>query len=261
MSGKVYTPEREVFIFQDGDRDRWCEEVNQLSTALVDGVKISGNRRVAGKLSVFTNQDLVNLILLYATPRTFNYTKEDLPYTLLLNPFPLKKLDFFDSVTTFEKSMSPFLKGVSKMFHYQTGRYFSKLLSTSFVSIDAVDFLKYSFESLLEGVKRGADQVDCTCQVCLVMISFQAHTGLILRPESFQYHFFEDSRAQVEFVNRFVEDPSFCAVFVKTSTKGWAAEHFFAHSGQWVYEGDDDQVLESNVRIVTNEEFETLVHL
>lgn len=254
MSGTTYS--RDMFVFQDGDIDRWREEVRQLSTVFVEGVKVPGNRRVTGKLSVFTNEDLVHLILLYATPRTFNYRKEDLPYTLLLNPFPLKSLDFFDSVTSLEKEKSPLLDGVSKIFRYQTGRYFSEYLSTSFVAIAAVDFLKYAFKSILLGAD---DKGDCT--IGMVVLSFWENAGLIVHPNSFRHYFFKTMEDQVSLVHHALETPSFVAVFVKTSTQGWAVEHFFAHSGLWVYEGEEDDVLESNVRIVSNEEFRTMEHL
>lgn len=256
MSGARF--EREVFIYHDGDIARWREGVRQLSTVFVDGVKVSGNRRVTGKLSVFTNEDLVHLILLYATPRTFNYTKEDAPYTLLLNPYPFRLLEFFEGIQSFERRMSPLMAGVSNIFHYQTGRYFSKWLSTSFVAISAVDFLKYAFKSLLTGVQRGADQVDCTCSVGVVVLSFPG--GQVLGEDAFQYYFFETSEDQVAHINNMLETPSFCAVFVKTTTKGWVVEHFFAHSGAWVYEGDED-VLESSVRIISNDDFRSMVAL
>lgn len=244
-----------VFIWEQGDVEKWRKEVDKNANALTDSIRIPGNRRLTGKMSVFANRDLVQLILLYATPQTFNYTVEDVPFTMVFNPYPKGCLEFYDNVEIFE-SGKEYVAGLSKIFDYKTGAYFSAYLSTSYVAIRAIDFIKYAFKVLREGWKNGISGISMEghAYIALVVMSFTHGGGL----HSFSCHYFEDAEAQVMFVEEELDKNCFCVVFTKTRTLGWGVEHFFSRTVRDYHEDDE---FEAEVQVLSNERFEKIKQL
>lgn len=242
-------------ITEKGDKKKWGKEIIALVEEVVGDIRIPGKRRVQGKWSVFTNSDLIELILSFAHPRSFNYTKEDLPYTLILNVTWRDRVSFMDEMIAYSRKKfghSEFVehidfKGGNEIFWevFQWGQ-------GNVVTIPAIEMVRFSLRALVN------DEWDSPLYPFAIVYFTISHCII----NFFEIRYFKNIRNAQGFSQQVFVYGTFYVLFERTDSYEWRVTGFAAYGGydhDLYYEGAVIQSEEGPpVRIIEDKVFATL---